>query len=457
MLPLLLLAAGCSRGAPTPPPDLPAIGGPAALLRFPAGGGSVQSYHPDSLTPWTWTSQTTPPIRRVLGASLDERLLWALDDGGTLLAIDLETRLIRPRLAGVRAGSVGPDGSLYVVGPDRHITRITRREEVRFHDPLPTLPRALYPAVTNQVIAITPGPPRLIAASPDQPGYSSRVPSGETAATPWADLIAIANDSGVTLHETGGQHARQVLDIRHARRVAFSASGHRLYVSQDGPRLLVYDRFTLAELPPLSLPGVPGEFRSDASGRWLMVRRAAGDSVWIVDLATGKPAGSVLADWGADLPLVAGASTLILRQGDDVVSLDLRQSPPREVARLAGGGRDFWLTIPWVPPERIPAAIAAAESASVVQDSALATGILPSAPDSLVMYLQVSRTQNEEWAALLVKQLRGDGYPASVLPPTEPEDGYRVVVGPYSIRETADSVGRAMGRPYFLIRVKRGA
>lgn len=351
-------------------------------------------------------------------------------------------------------GSVGPDGSLYVVDAARQIVRISRREEVRFHDPLPALPRALYPAVNNQVVAITGGPARLIAASADQPVYSAAVSSGEMSATPWGDLVAIANDSGVTLHETGGQHARHVLDIRHARQLGFSPSGHRLYVSQDAPRLLVYDRFTLTELPPLPLPGIPAEFRSDASGRWLMVHREAGDSIWIVDLATGKLAGSVLADWGSDLPLVAGASTLILRQGDDVVSLDLRQAPPRGVARLAGGGRDSWLATYWVPPERIPAAIAAAESASVAQDSALAAGVPPSEPDSLMMYLQVSRTQNEEWATLLMKQLQGDGFPAAVLPPTEPEDGYRVVVGPYALRETADSVGRAMGRPYFLIRVK---
>jgi cell division septation protein DedD len=69
------------------------------------------------------------------------------------------------------------------------------------------------------------------------------------------------------------------------------------------------------------------------------------------------------------------------------------------------------------------------------------------------MYLQVSRTQNAEWAQLLMRQLKGDGYPASILDPSEPEDGYRVVVGPFSVREAADSVGRAMGRPYFVLRL----
>jgi hypothetical protein len=450
----LIVTAGCEGRKPPPPPDLPAVGGQVSLLRFPGGGGVVQSYHPDSLTVSSWASQSVPAIRRALGVNLDERLLWALDTQGNLVGIDLETRLVRRRLAGVIAGSVGPDGSLYVVDSSHHIVRMAQRDAIRFHDPLPAAPRALYPAVNDQVVAVTGPPARVITASADQVAHSAAVSTGDVSATTWGDLVAIANDSGVVLYETGGQHSRRWLEIRRARRVGFSPSGHRLFVSQqDQPRLRVYDRFTLTELPPLQLPGTPKEFRVDASGRWMMVHREAGDTIWIADMTTGRIAGAALADWGPDLPLVAGASTLVIRQGDDVVSLDLRQATPRETARLNGGGRDFWQAISWVPPERIPAAVAAAESASVAQDSALVTGVTPVQPDSIVMYLQVSRTQNEEWASLLMKQLQADGFPASILPPAEPEDGYRVVVGPYPLRETADSVGRAMGRPYFLLRL----
>ena len=34
---------------------------------------------------------------------------------------------------------------------------------------------------------------------------------------------------------------------------------------------------------------------------------------------------------------------------------------------------------------------------------------------------------------------------------TTPEDGFRVVVGPYSTREEADAAGRRLGRPYFIL------
>ncbi len=377
-----------------------------------------------------------------------------MDAQGGLVGVDLETRLARKGPTGIRVGAVGPDGSLYLADGSRRIVRLARRDEVSFHDSLPAEPNVLYPAINDQVIAILAKPPRLITASADQQVYSATIPAGDVAATSWGDLVAIASDSGVTLVETAGQRAKRFLDVEHAERVAFSPSGHRVFVTEkDRPRIRVFDRFTLAEVAPIQLPGPPRQFRLDSSGRWILVHREAGDSVWVFDLTTGRLAASVLSEWNTDLPLVAGAGNLVVRQGDDVVSLDLRQAPPPESARLTGGGEDHWLAISWVPPERVPAAVAAAESASVVQDSALVSGVTPVPVDSILMYLQVSRTQNADWAALLMKQLRADGYPASVLDPSEPEEGYRVVVGPFTTRESADSIGRAMGRPYFLLRL----
>jgi hypothetical protein len=396
-----------------------------------------------------------PAISQAIGVNLDERLVWALDSRGGLVGIDLETRGVRKSLSGIRVGAVGPDGSLYLADGSRRIVRMARRDEIPFHDSLPAIPRVLYPAVNDQVVAITERPPRLITASADQEVYSAEIPPGEVTATAWGDLVAVASDSGVALYEIGGQRTQRFLKVEHARRVAFSPSGHRLYVSeQSEPRVRMFDRFWLTDLGFLALPGIPREFRVDASGRWMMAHREAGDSVWVMDLTTGLLAATVLAEWDTDLPIVAGAGSLLIRQCDDVVSLDLRRTPAPETRRLRGGGRDSWLAVFWVPPERIPAAIAAAESASVAQDSALVTEVTPPAPpDSIVMYLQVSRTQNSEWASLLMKQLQGDGYPASVLDPSEPDEGYRVVVGPFVMREAADSVGRALGRPYFVLRV----
>jgi cell division septation protein DedD len=430
------------------------VGSQVTLFRFPRGGGRVQAYHPDSLTLTHWSSQQPiPAVRRILGADIDERILWALDAQGNLFSVDLESGGVRTVLPGVTAGVLGPDGSLYLADAQHRIVRVVRRQPVRFHDPLPAAPRALFGAVSDQLVALTAGPPsRLITANAEQALHSTPIPPGEAAATAWGDLVAVATDSALLLYETGGQRSQRSLSsVRNTRRVAFSPSGHRFYLIQDRPEIRVFDRFSLEELPALRLPGPPREFRVDASGRWLLARPLTGDSVWIVDLATKALAATVAGGWSTDLPLVAGAATLLVREDDLLVTFDLRRTPPQRIARLPSVAADFWLVAAWVPRERVPAAVAAAESATVAQDSALRADSVRVAVDSTVIYLQVSRTQNAEWADALAKQLKTDGFPVSILPPKEPEDGYRVLVGPYLTREAAESTGKQLGRAYFLL------
>ena len=414
------------------------------------------AYHPDSLRPTGWTSlQKTPKLHQLLGADVDERVLWAIDADANLVSIDLESRAVRTVVSGVTAGSLGPDGSVYVTDAEHRIVRVVRRQPVHFHDSLPASPRALFGAVNEQVVALTGGSTaRLITVNAEQTLHSVTIPAGEAIATAWGDLVAVATDTGVLLFETTGQRTESRLPaLRHAKRVVFSPSGHRLFVSDDQPEIRVYDRFSRDRLAAIELPGVPEEFRLDPSGRWLLARPAAGDSIWVADLATSSLAASVPGEWAKDLPMIAGAATLIVRQGEDLASFDLRQVPPARIARLEGGGRDLWLTAAWVPAERLPAAVAAAESATVVQDSALLADSSRTLADSTAIYLQVSRTQNPEWAELLSKQLKGDGYPALVLKPKEQEEGYRVLLGPYPSRETAESTGKRLGRAYFLLKL----
>lgn len=427
------------------------------MFRFPRTGGPVEAYHPDSLGSATWASlQKVPPIRRVLGADLDERMLWAVDADNSLIAVDLETGGVRKVLSGITYGTVAPDGSLYVTVGGRKLVRVVRRGQVAFHDSLPPPgpPRALFGAVNDQVIAITSGsPPRLIAANAEQTLHSTPLPAGQASATFWGDLVGVATDTAVVLYETGGR--RQSTSIRsrhHPQRIGFSQSAHRLFVAQDDPEIQVFDRFTLRELEPIRLPGVSRDFRLDASGRWMLARPAAGDSVWVVDLATNRLAAAVPGEWGPDLPLVAGPSTLLVRLSDDVASYDLRQVPPARIARFPKGGADVWLAAAWVPRERVSAAAAAAESATVAQDSALLADSVRTSSDSTEIFLQVSASQNPDWAGALAKQLKEAGFPSRVLDPKAPYTEYRVLVGPYPSREGAEEAGRRLGRPYFVLR-----
>jgi hypothetical protein len=453
---VVLAALGCGRGRTTPPPDLPAVGGQVSLFRFPRAGGTVAAYHPDSLRPVGWSSlQRVPAMRKLLGADTDERVLWALAEEGNLVSVDLDSRAVRKVLSGISAGVLGPDGSLYFTDPSHHIIRVVRRQPVQFRDSLPAAPRVLFGAVNEQLIALTGGPrPKLITAHSDQTLNSIAIPPGVPNATTWGDLVAIATDTAVLLYETGGQRSQSSIgSVRHVRGVGFSPSGHRIFVTGEDPEIRVFDRFSLAKLSPIRLPGAPREFRVDPSGRWLLAHPADADSIWVVDLATSTLAATVAGGWSADLPLVAGAATLVVRDADDLVALDLRQAPPLAISRLPQGGEDLWMAVAWVPPERLTAAVAAAESASVTQDSALRSDSSRVAADSTAIYLQVSRTQNSDWADLLTKQLKGDGYPATVLPPTEPEEGYRVLIGPYRSREAAESTGKRLGRAYFILKL----
>lgn len=452
----MLAAWGCGKDAQEAPPDLPAIGNQVSLLRFPREGGVVEAYDPDSLGHASWTtSKPVPPIRKVLGANLDERLAWAVDSKNNLIVIDLESRGVREQLKGVTFAAMGPDGSLYLADAERRVVHFVRRNPVTFQDPLPAAPQAFFGSQNDQLVAVTGGKtPQLISANAEQGLNAVDIPAGNASATFWGDLVALATDTAVILYETSGR--RSVTSIRArrgAREVVFSPSGHRLYVVQGDDEVLVYDRFSLSELGRISLPGVPQSIRLDASGRWMLARPAESDSVWIVDLATNRHAGAVPGEWADDLPLVAGAATLLVRRGDDVATYDLRQAPPALQRVMDGAGADLWVAAAWVPRERLPAAVAAAESATVAQDKALVADsiVLPTA-DSTEIYLQVSLSQNPAWADQLADTLKAHGFPASVLKPEQADEGYRVVIGPYLSRDLAEEVGKKLDRSYFVIR-----
>ena len=61
-------------------------------------------------------------------------------------------------------------------------------------------------------------------------------------------------------------------------------------------------------------------------------------------------------------------------------------------------------------------------------------------------YLQVSSSRNPAWARELSDKITEAGITASVMDPANPDDVYRVVVGPFAAREQADSASRSLGR-----------
>src|SRR5216683_791655 len=129
---------------------------------------------------------------------------------------------------------------------------------------------------------------------------------------------------------------------------------------------------------------------------------------------------------------------LICRRGADVVSM--RPDSLTEVGRVQRGAGDLWVLSSWLP-RGFPAAPTAAAVAAAESTGTSAEGPL---------YVQVSTSQNPEWSGHLADDLTRAGLAARVLPPQHPDEGYRVVLGPYSTREQAEAIGRRLGRPFWI-------
>lgn len=448
---------GCAGPGPSVPPDLPAVGGRVSLLRVPARGGIVEAYTADSLggEP-AWTSrEPIAPVARVLGVNLEARLLLAVDTARRLLAVDLESRGIRQLATGIRSTVYVPDGSVFAVGQDGRVTRYELAAPTPYRDALPGLLRFRTGTLSGRFVGVTDsGPGALVVLGTERRLHEAPVPDGEATATYWGDLVAVADGERVVLYETEEPFASTPVRVGDpVRHLEFSPSGHRLYASTAGASIVVIDRFSLERVTTIRLPGEPSAIRCDGSGRWLLARASAGDSAWVVDLATNRLTASVRTGWGPDLPTVAGAATLLIRAEGDVVASDLSRPDRPETGRVAGGGDDLWLVSTWLPREQARLAAAAAESVLVAQDSLLVSDTAAAAPavEADQLYLQVSSSQNQDWSRELARQLDAAGFPARVLQPGSVDDGYRVVVGPYATREEAEDVGRKLGRPYFVL------
>lgn len=455
MLGCALVAVGCGRGKDLAPQPLPALANSVTLVRIPHAGGEPALYHPDSLTPFSWTSSAKlPPIRRVLGLDIDERTVYVGDEGGNVIGLDLGSGKARTYLTKVRLASVMADGSVYAIDSARTVTHLVRRSPVKYRTQLPGNARFLYGSLPDEAVAITSGsPPKLVTLGPVETPESLDLPEGEVASTVWGDLVAVAREGAVTVYDTHGKEESWTGKFSGKPiGLGFSPSGHRLYVARERGDILSFDRFAKSQIGSVNLPGAVRAIRPDPSGRWMLARPAQGDSVWVVDLTTNRVTHTVRSTWEATIPMVAGASTLLVHQRGEIVALDLTKTPAVVTGRVASE-EDLWIAVPWVPKERATIAIAAAESALVRQDSALVSDTTrgKTAAAELQIYLQVSSSQNEDWATELAKQLKTAGFPALVRKPASADEGFRVIVGPFQAREEAEDAGRKLGRPYFIL------
>ena len=418
---------------------------PAVAIRLPAKGGIPRLYRlptlaevPDAL------HGRLPPVERVVGVDPEAAFLYVRTVKRELLALDLESGRTDTVATDVAQAALGPDGTLFAVDGKKRVVSLARRARLAWPQPLGGVPRDLFGAADQRIVAVVAqDPPRLVTAGADQPPASRTLElGGDVAATRWGDLVAIASDSGVTLIDPLGRRDMAFVRLAdHPRALAFSPSGHRVYVAlRGGLGLAVIDRYAREEIDGVALPSSAATIRIDPLGRWLLARPPVGDTAWVVDLPIKRLVGGLATTWQLDLPVVTPNGSVLARQGSDVVAVTPDSLVPR--GRVAGGAADLWAVTNWLPRGGSRyAAVAAPAIAAATGDS-----VGPEGP----LYVQVSVSQNQDWSQRLAQELGRAGLPAKVLAPATTDEGYRVVLGPYPTREVAEGIGRKLGRPYWI-------
>ena len=249
--------------------------------------------------------------------------------------------------------------------------------------------------------------------------------------------MVVATDSLVTFRVTDGSRGPSFSIGSRVTAMAFSASGHRLYVATETGDFVVLERFQFTELTPRrQLPGPVDRIRVDPFGRYLLLHPAGRDSIWITGSSDLSNLASVAGSWDDDLPATAADGTILVRQGGDVVGIDA--STHTETARVSADPADKWLVASWQP--RRPTLLVEDEEESEEAQ-----------PADQTVYAQLHSTSSGVWARERVRTLREAGIDARVLEPNEFDDRYRVVLGPFGTRSEADNIARRLGQPYFLI------
>ncbi len=401
---------------------------PALALRLARKGGPVRAYRLPTLTEMPSAARgRLPAVARVVGLDVESHLLFVTTATNDLLSLDLETGRVDTVATSVVVTVLGPDQTLFVVDAKRHVVTVARRARRTWPQPLSAVPREMFGAADQRLIAVVPGDTahpstlRLIAVAADQPPAMRVLPiTGDVAATRWGDLVAVASDSGILLVDPLARREPAFVPLAdHPRTVAFSPSGHRAYVTRrTGAGLAVVDRYERAEVDGVALPTPAATVRLDPFGRWLLARPSIGDSVWIVDLPIKTMVGSVATSWDSDLPAIGPDGTLLVGQGNDVVAYRA-DTLVKETGRVAAANADLWVFSPGRSSFR---GMLDAQASSLVPDSA-AAALGGAAGTEGPLYVQVSTSQNEAWSTQMAQQLSRAGLIARVLPPKGLDDG----------------------------------
>lgn len=408
------------------------------VFRIPGErGGSVHVYQLPRLNEVSFRFDAPGlTASRVTGYSEEDGQIYLVSARQALIALDLATGRARMVDSTVATVTTMPSGAPIIIRDDGAVAAVDHRVAVNWPGRLPAEPAAILGAGRGLLLAEIRdnGKRELISAASGRPVFRQSLPDGPAATSLWGDLVVVGTDSGLVLLDPAKvQPPRRVALSARPAAVALSPSGHRILAIQS-TQLVVVDRFSATVLFDLELPGAGRDLRTDPLGRLVLIQPPQGDSIWVVNAGTRQHVATIRGSWGQDLPTVAPDGTVLTRQGGDLIALAADSLTP--VGRVRGLTSDRWLAVAWDP--RRPTVNLA--------DQAVA----PAPETGEKLYVQVSFSLNEAWAQDNADNLRRAGLSAVVLPPATPDDGFRVVLGPYPTRESAEDAGRKLGRPFFV-------
>jgi hypothetical protein len=442
LLALLLAALAC--GGSPPQTELlreaMALAGapPASAIAFriPARRGSARLYDLPGLLEVAARLDPGPGAERPLGFATDDDLLYALASGN-LVALDLRIGRFRTLDSNVVAAAMGATGTLVLAHADGDLAVASdRRVSAAGRLPSGSRLEQLWSTQGGRTVVAARGDSgrRLLVYVGGAETARYALPDGPLARTRWGDAVAVASVEAIELRELMREGASLEIPLtENVTALAFSASGHRLYVATDAPMLRVYERYDGGRLGAFPLPGPVTALRPDHFGRYVF--GVTGETVLVLDLAADTIITSP-GDWDDDLPAAGADGTILMRRGADVVAVSLRDTAPRGIVK--DGARDRWVVAAWSGQPQMLA----------LEPTVTTGGAVPSAGQEI--FVQVSSTSNAQWAEGLAADLRLAGMRATVLPPTTADEMFRVVLGPYPTREEAETIGRKLGMPYWI-------
>ena len=448
--------------------SVPGQRGPdALLLRVPRAGGiaRVMRYPDIDSTIWTGTDPA-PAIDRVLAFDPDGGVIAASDTRGRPLWIDMRGGGVTLPIRGPLDGMASIDGStIFGVGSDGAVVRCTPAGNWTFKPPQAA--RAVFPQSNGGVLVLAgrAESSRLWRMRPPDTKLLDTLEPGSVShavGAPFGGRVYLASKRTMT-----GVAAQTLVESspitfdRTVRAIAATPSGDRFYVVTDSSSTLyVVDRYRDRITARVELPGEPRDLRVDPFGRYLLVRAAKGDSVWIVGVGSDRVLGTIRSRWLGDVPFVAPDGAIAAVDGRDVVFLD--GPTGRELQRVPDGASDFWYPFVWTGLRERPAALdqpahfpgdsdtlgrapvaAPAETVATHPQAAPADSTTSGFTVSFAVLLDEGKAR--EQAAKIVVQGQAARVVTSL---TSGTTLYRVVVGPYPTRAAADQAGRASGQSY---------